>query len=109
MIRPAILAALAALALAACTPENKSGYVEVRFSPAQALAPFAIMLDRQLVKPARGDSAVIKRSVGDALLELERRKDERVKLCDLKVRENRVTTVTVQFQSGVLRCYIEQA
>jgi hypothetical protein len=112
--RPSALALTAALlggalSLAACRGEEPTGYLEVKLSPASAMKAFVILLDKRQVQPTRGDSLVVRRNVGTAKLELERRKDERLALCDVAVKKNRVTTVTVHMQGTTLRCYIEQA
>lgn len=107
-MRSRIPVAVAALALlAAGCKEQGSGYVELRFAP--SLQRPTVLLGGKEVSAARGGSVVVKRGVGTAKLEFERRKDERVSLCEVNVRKDRVTTVTLSPQGGTLRCAIELA
>jgi hypothetical protein len=105
-VAPAVGLALAAL-LSACTEQEGTGYVEVKLTPPGTASQFVILLDRQQIRSTNSGPIVLRRNVGHARLELERRKDERVTLCDLAVKKNRITSVTVHFQNGTLRCYIE--
>jgi hypothetical protein len=108
MRRPALIGVLAfAALLAACTEPDGTGYIEVKLTPLGTASQFVILLDRQQIRTQSSGPVVVRRNVGQARLELERRKDERVTLCDLAVKKNRITSVTVHFQNGTLRCYIE--
>lgn len=93
------------LLLVGCS-ERQSGYVEVRMAPSLS-APPELLLDDKPVKPARGGSIVVKRNVGTARLAMVRRGDERFALCDLAVRKDRITTVTLTTLGGTLRCAVD--
>ena len=90
--------------LAACG-EEQTGYVEVRIVPA-SFPTNALLLDSKPLRPTRG-IALVRRNVGTAKLEVERRRDEYAKLCEMPVRKDRVTTVTISPQGGSLRCTVE--
>ncbi len=94
-------AAAALIALAACTPKD-AGYVEIKTVPV-ANATAALYLDSVKLDPLKNGSAVLRQSVGTAKLVIDGALGK-LALCDIVVRKNRITTVTVSMLERPPRC-----
>jgi hypothetical protein len=102
-MRAVTLAAVAAgLALAACDPTGETGYVEIRTVPATQRSP-ALYLDNAKLEPPQKGVAVLKQRAGTVKLSAENIGGQ-VALCDIVVRKNRITTVTVSVMERPPRC-----
>lgn len=96
-----LVAAPLALSLAAC-PIGDVGYVEIRTAPAAATA--ALYLNFVKLDTLKNGSAVLRQSVGIAKLAMEGDNGRLAMLCEIEVRKNRITTVTVSVQDHPPRC-----
>ena len=101
-MRAVALAAVAGLALAACDPTGDAGYVEIRTVPAAQRSP-ALYLDNAKLEPVQKGVAVLKQRAGTIKLSAENIGGQ-VPLCDIVVRKNRITTVTVSVLERPPRC-----
>jgi hypothetical protein len=101
-MRARLLGALALLALAACGRDGNTGYVEIKTVPASARAP-ALYIDADKVDPPRGGVAVLRQPVGTAKLQVDG-EGGKLTLCQVVVRKNRITTVTVSALDRPPRC-----
>lgn len=101
--RTAGVVALAALVLAACVPERDAGYVEIKTVPVSSIAPPPLYLDSVKLAPLKSGVAVLRQSVGTAKLEAELASGK-LQLCDVVVKKNRITSVTVSFLERPPRC-----
>ena len=103
-MRPVLAAgALVLLTLAACDFVDGAGYVEIRMIPASAT--LALYLDQNKLEPMRNGNAVLRQRVGTAKLEADLDGGGRMALlCNVEVRKNRITTVTVSVVSRQPRC-----
>ena len=95
-------AALALLALAGCVRESSTGYVEIKTVPSSARAP-ALYIDADKVEPVKSGVAVLRQPVGTAKLQIEG-EGGKLTLCQVVVRKNRITTVTISALDRPPRC-----
>jgi hypothetical protein len=99
----AIGAVAAGLALAACNPTGETGYVEIRTVPAASQRPPLLFLDKTKLDPVQKGVAVLKQRAGTVKLSAEAIGGA-VALCDIVVRKDRITTVTVSVLERPPRC-----
>jgi hypothetical protein len=97
-------AALAALSLAGCLPEEGNGYVEVKVFPR---FPLPLYLNTDRIESMKDGVAVLRQAVGKSKLQLERN-GQLFSLCEFDVRKNRVTTVTVSSLDRGPRCDVQR-
>ena len=93
---------LSLAALAACTPTDV-GYIEVRTVPVAAPAT-ALYLDSVKLEPPKNGTAVLRQHVGTAKLATQVGSGQMAVLCDIVVRKNRITTVTISLLERPPRC-----
>ena len=98
-----LVAAVAALALAGCNVQGEVGYVEIRTVPASSRAP-VFYLDAAKLDPVQKGTALLKQRTGTAKLSVEGAGGVPAPLCDIVVRKNRITTVTVSVMDRPPRC-----
>jgi len=86
-----LIAAVGAVCLAACSKDV--GYVEIKtvpFATATELYLNSVKLD-----PLKNGTAVLRQSVGTAKLAAKGNDGRIAMLCEIEVRKNRITTVTI--------------
>jgi len=94
----------AALALAACQPGSDVGYVEIKTVPVSTnVAPPVLYLDALKVAPLKKGSAVLTQRVGTAKLATDGA-GGLLMLCEIAVKKNRITTVTISVLERPPRC-----
>jgi hypothetical protein len=93
----------AGLALAGCNVPGDIGYVEIRTVPAASTRPPALYLGTEKLEPVQKGVAVLKHRAGTTKLSAEAIGGQAV-LCDIVVRKNRITTVTVSVLERPPRC-----
>ncbi len=93
---------LVLLALAACTPTDV-GYVEIKTVPV-ATPTAAFYLDSVKLEPPKNGTAVLRQRVGTAKLATPAGGGQMAVLCDIVVRKNRITTVTISLLERPPRC-----
>ena len=86
-------ALLSLATLAACTPTDV-GYVEIKTVPV-ATPTAALYLDAVKLEPPKNGTAVLRQRVGTAKLATPAGGGQMAVLCDIVVRKNRITTVTI--------------
>ena len=96
-----LAAAGAVAALAACTPKD-AGYVEIKTVPV-ANATTALYLDSVKLEPLKNGTAVLRQGVGTAKLATDGN-GGKLALCNIAVRKNRITTVTISVLERPPRC-----
>jgi hypothetical protein len=93
--------ALAALALASCNIDGGAGYVEIKAIPPSASVP--LYLDQAKLEPLRNGNAVLRQKVGTVKLMTD--VDGHMSLlCNVEVKKNRITSVTVSIMTRQPRC-----
>ncbi len=96
--------ALAALALAACKPVGGVGYVEIKTVPVATVTQPALYLDTVKLDPLKKGNAVLAQRVGTAKLQVEGGGGHLAPICEVVVKENRITTVTISVLERPPRC-----
>jgi hypothetical protein len=90
--------------IVACRPTADTGYVEIKTVPAAAVTPAALYLDAETLAPIKKGSAILRQPVGTMKLQADGAGGGRAALCDIVVRKNRITTVTVSVLERPPRC-----
>jgi hypothetical protein len=101
MVTAAATALMAALT-SGCVPERDVGYVEIKTFPSSAVP--VLYLDTTKLDPIRNGVAVLRQQVGTAKLQTESAGGSPAHLCDIVVRKNRLTSVTVSVLERPPRC-----
>jgi len=102
-MRAAVIPALVALvALGGCGRDGNTGYVEIKTVPATARAP-SLYIDADKVDVLKSGTTVLRQPVGTAKLQVEG-EGGKLTLCQVVVRKNRITTVTVSALDRPPRC-----
>jgi hypothetical protein len=100
--------ALTALTLAACDAGGGAGYVEIKAIPPSAAIP--LYLDQVKLDPMRNGNAVVRQRVGTAKLLTDiDGAGHMAFLCNIEVKKNRITSVTVSVMSRQPRCMCGRA
>ena len=94
--------ALLVLALTSCNIEDGAGYVEIKAVPASATVP--LYLDAVKLEPLRNGNAVLRQKVGMRKLQTDIDGGQMAFLCNIEVKKNRITSVTVSIMSRQPRC-----
>jgi hypothetical protein len=105
----ALAAAGLALALAGCDPKPDVGYVEIKTVPATTnVAQPALYLDTVKVEPIKKGAAVLTQRVGTTKLATDGSGGQ-LTLCEIVVKKNRITTVTISVHERPPRCQCRNA
>jgi hypothetical protein len=96
------LLGLTLFVLAACDLGGGFGYVEIKSTP--AAPPVALYLDSVKLEPIRNGNAVLRQKVGTVKLQADGDGGQLAVLCNIEVRKNRITTVTVSLVTRQPRC-----
>jgi hypothetical protein len=93
----------AVIGLAACTFERSTGYVEIRTVPATPPPQMTLYVDGTRLEPLKKGAVVLRQSVGTHKLGFAGSGDPTT-LCELVVKKDRITTVTVSLLDRPPRC-----
>jgi hypothetical protein len=106
-MRPILCAGLALLlpALAGCG-EGEVGYVEIRTVPVALGPQSALFVNSVKLDPLKNGVAVLREEVGSAQVQIGSDGGSLALLCNVAVRKNRLTTVTVSVLSRPPRCQL---
>jgi hypothetical protein len=101
---PAVLLAGLVLLLGAagCSLGSDVGYVEIKAMPPSTTPP--LYLDSVKVEPLREGVAILRHRVGTTKLQTEAGGGQLALLCNVIVKKNRITTVTVSVLDRPPRC-----
>jgi hypothetical protein len=91
------------LGLAGCGPRD-TGYVEIRTVPVTAAVSVPLYLDSVRLAPVKNGSAILREPIGTARLAAETGSANRTVLCEIEVRKNRITTITLSVLERPPRC-----
>jgi hypothetical protein len=95
---------LAACALAGCENKDGSGFVQINTVPASVITQPQLYLDSVKLDPLKKGEAVLSRKTGTTRLQVEGPGGNMFPLCELVVKKNRITTVTVSIIERPPRC-----
>jgi hypothetical protein len=96
-------AGLLVLTLASCR-EGGSGFVQIKTVPVSALSQPALYFDSVKLEPLRKGEAVLIRRSGTTKLQTDGAGGQLTVLCDIVVKKNRITTVTISVAERPPRC-----
>jgi len=97
-------ATLAAFALAGCENKDGSGFVQIKAVPASVITQPQFYLDSVKLDPLKKGEAVLSRKSGTTKLQVEGPGGNMFPLCEIVVKKNRITTVTVSIIERPPRC-----
>ena len=97
-----VAGALLILGLTSCQRDDSTGYVEIKAVPASAAV--ALYLDAVKLEPLRNGNALLRRKPGTTRLETGLDAGKLSLLCNIEVRKNRITTVTISVLERPPRC-----
>jgi hypothetical protein len=98
-------ASVAAAVLVACQLPDDSGYVEIKTVPGSAtVTQPPLYLDAVKLDPLRKGVAVLRMRVGTARLAVENGGGHLAPICDVVVKKNRITSVTLSVTERPPRC-----
>jgi hypothetical protein len=101
---PTLGACCFAVALAGCMPTGEVGYVEIKTVPVAHVTQAALYLDAAKVAPIKKGTAVLRHAVGTVKLQADAVGGQLATLCNVVVKKNRITTVTVSVLERPPRC-----
>ena len=102
--------AIAALTLSACQSADDVGYVEIKTVPVStSVAQPSLYLDTLKLDAPKKGVAVLRQRVGTAKLAIEAAGGHLALLCDIVVKKNRITTVTLSVLERPPRCQCRNA
>jgi hypothetical protein len=100
----ALVVATVLLAQASCQPSGDVGYVEIRTVPtASNVVPPSLYLDTLKVEPSKKGNTILTQRVGTTRLATDGAGGQ-LPLCDIVVKKNRITTVTISVLERPPRC-----
>ena len=101
-------ASFAALALSACNFESDTGFIEIKTVPISLATVLPLYLGSEKLDTLKKGNAVLRQRVGTARLQIEAGNGSLAPLCDLVVKKNRITTVTISSLERPPRCQCER-
>ena len=98
-----VCAGLLLFELTACT-ETGTGFVQIKTVPVSSITQPALYFDTTKLDPLRHGEAVLTRKVGTTKLQTEGTGGQLALLCNIVVKKNRITTITVSIAERPPRC-----
>ncbi len=90
--------------IVAYRPGGDAGYVEIKTVPVAPVSQTALYLDSTKLSPIRKGSAILRQHVGTLKLQADGTAGSLTQLCDIVVKKNRITSVTVSVLERPPRC-----
>jgi len=97
-------AVIVGAAIAACRPTGDVGYVEIKTVPLAPVTQTALYIDTAKLAPIKKGSAILRQQVGTRKLQADGSAGSLAPLCDIVVKRNRITTVTISVLERPPRC-----
>jgi hypothetical protein len=97
-------AAVVGAAIVACRPSSDVGYVEIKTVPVTPFASIALYLDSAKLEPIKKGSTVLRQPVGTLKLQSDGFAGTMTELCNIVVRKDRITSVTISVLDRPPRC-----
>jgi len=96
--------AIVGAVIAACRPTGDTGYVEIKTVPVAPVTQAALYIDSTKLAPIKKGGAILRQPIGTLKLQADGIAGSRAPLCDIVVKRNRITTVTVSVLEHPPRC-----
>jgi hypothetical protein len=97
-------AAIVGAAIIAWRPSSDIGYVQINTVPVTPVTQASLYFDTIRLAPVKNGSALLRQSVGTLTLRADGYGATTVPLCQIEVRKDRITTVTVSMLERPPRC-----
>ncbi len=91
-------------AIAACRPTGDIGYVEIKTVPVAPVTQTALYIDAAKLAPIKKGGAILRQPIGTLKLQADGLAGSLTPLCDIVVKRNRITTVTISVLERPPRC-----
>ena len=91
-------------AIVACRPSSDVGYVEIKTVPVAPFAATALYLDSTKLAPIKQGSTVLRQPIGTLKLQADGFAGTMMDLCNIVVRKDRITSVTISVLERPPRC-----
>jgi hypothetical protein len=85
-------------------PTSDVGYVEIKTVPVAPVTQTALYIDSTKLAPIKQGSAILQERVGTLRLQADGLAGALAPLCDIVVKRNRITTVTISVLERPPRC-----
>ncbi len=85
-------------------PTRDVGYIEIKTVPVASLTQTTLYIDSAKLAPIKQGSAILQERVGTLRLQADGLAGSLTPLCDIVVRRNRITTVTISVLERPPRC-----
>ena len=100
----AVSAVIVGAAITAWRPGIDVGYVEIKTVPAAPVTQTALYIDSAKLAPIKKGSAILRQPIGTLKLLADGVAGALAPLCEIVVKRNRITTVTVSLLDRTPRC-----
>jgi hypothetical protein len=92
-------------AVTAWRPTTDVGYIEIKTVPVAPVTPTALYIDSRKLAPIKKGNAILRQPIGTLKLQTDGvAAGSLAPLCEIVVRRNRITTVTVSLLDRPPRC-----
>ena len=91
-------------AISAWRPAADVGYVEIKTVPVAPVTQTALYIDSAKLAPIKKGTAILRQPIGTLKLQADGVAGSLAPLCDIVVKRNRITTVTVSVLERPPRC-----
>jgi len=91
-------------AITAWRPAADVGYVEIKTVPVAPVTQTALYIDSAKLAPIKKGTAILRQPTGTLKLQVDGAAGSLALLCDIVVKRNRITTVTVSVLERPPRC-----
>jgi hypothetical protein len=99
-----VSAAIVGAAIVAWKPSSDVGYVQINTMPVAPMTQAQLYFDTIRLAPVKNGTALLRQSTGTLMLRTDGFGNSLVPLCQIEVRKDRITTVTVSVLERPPRC-----
>lgn len=97
-------AVIVGVVIVACRPSDGIGYVEIKTVPPAPVTQAALYLGSTKLAPITQGTALLRQHVGTLKLQAEAFGGAKAPLCDIEVKKDRITSVTISVLERPPRC-----
>jgi hypothetical protein len=99
-----VSAVIVGVAVVAWKPSSDVGYVQINTVPVAATTPAQLYFDTMRLAPVKNGTALLRQSTGTLMLRTDSYGNNLMPLCQIEVKKDRITTVTVSILERPPRC-----